>query len=588
MRYLTSALVVFVLAAGAVAAQAPPPPPPPPPPPQGAQPPRPSFPGMPQRDEGAAKTGTAVLRGSVVSAETGLPVRRAQVRAVGADPRDARSVSTDEQGRWELTELPAGRYSIHMAKAGFVGLSYGQRRPFEQGRPVDLADGQVLEKLEVALPKGSVIAGSLHDEFGEPVAFARVSAMRYRFLGGQRRLVAFGGQGASAVTDDLGQFRLHGLSPGDYYLSASSSTSVSLDRSDDRIGYLPTYYPGTAALGEAQRITVGLGQESTGVTFAMVPSRVASISGFLRDSSGKPLPNTTIRLMSPIGAGPTPLSRMSMTRPDGAFTLSNVPPGEYRLEAEAMDMASIASVAMTGSNRGLVASESASLALVVEGKDVAGLDLVTAPGARLTGRVRFERAEASTVPKAAVMIQLMPAEPGVLRMGANFSVNDDWTVEGTGLSGRMIIRGGSPGGWHLKSVTVDGHDVTDTGIAFTPGQSVEGLEILLTREMASLTGTVQGSKGEPLTDFVVVAFADDPARWGYLTRFVRAGRPDQSGKFLIEGLPPGSYRVVALEYLEPGDEQDPETLERLRGLGTPVTARDGEQKTVTLKGTWGR
>jgi hypothetical protein len=584
MRYVTCALVVSLLAVSA-AAQAPPPPPPMP---QGVQPPMPALPGMPQRDDAVRKTGTAVLRGTVVAAETGLPLRRAQVRAAGTDPRDARGVSTDEQGRWELAELPAGRYSIQVSKGGFVGLSYGQRRPFEQGRPVDLADGQVLEKLEVALPKGSVIAGSVHDEFGEPVAFARVSALRYRFAAGQRRLVPFGGPGASATTDDLGQFRLHGLSPGDYYVSATSSltASITLDRSEDRTGYLPTYYPGTAALGEAQRITVGLGQESTGVTFAMVPARVASVSGFLRDSSGKPIPNMAVRLVSALGAGASPLTGMSMTRPDGAFTLSNVAPGEYRLEAEAIDMAALASVAMTGSNRGVVASESASIPLVIDGKNITGLELVTAPSSRVTGRVRFEGADASSVPKASVMLMPMPAEPGVFRMGANFRVNDDWTIEGSGLSGRMIIRGGSPGGWHLKAVTLDGHDVTDTGITFTPGQDVDGLEILLTKEMASLTGTVQGSKGETLTDFVVVAFADDRTKWGYLTRFVHRGRPDQAGKFVIEGMPAGSYQVVALEYLEPGDEQDPDTLDRLRGLGTSVTLKDGEQQTLTLRGRW--
>lgn len=579
MRYVACAFVLSVLSAGA-AAQAPPPPPPLP---QGAQPPRPSIPGMPQRDDAAPKTGTAVLKGTVVSAETGMPLRRAQVRAGGTDPRDARSVSTDEKGQWALTELPAGRYTVVVSKAGYVQLSYGQRRPFEQGRPVDLADGQVIDTLDVALPKGSVIAGSVHDEFGEPVAFARVSAMRYRFAAGQRRLVPFGGQGATATTDDLGQFRLHGLSPGDYYVSASTSMSIAFDRSDDRTGYLPTYYPGTAALGEALRITVGLGQESTGVTFAMVPSRVAAVSGILRDSSGKPLPNMAVRLMSPLGAGLSPLSSMSMTRPDGAFTLSNVAPGEYRLDAEVMDLTS---VAITGSNRGVIASEHASIPLMVEGRDITGLEVVTAPSARLTGRVRFEGEDGSSVSKASVMLMPMPAEPGVLRMGANFRVNDDWTVEGAGLSGRMIIRGGSPGSWHLKSVTVDGQDVTDSGILFTPGQAVEGLEILLTKELASLTGTVQGTKGETLTDFVVIAFADDRAKWGYLTRFVRTGRPDQTGRFVIEGLPTGSYQVIALEYLEPGDEQDPETLERLRGLGTSVTVKEGEQKTVSLRGRW--
>ena len=60
--------------------------------------------------------------------------------------------------------------------------------------------------------------------------------------------------GEEDLTDDIGQFRLHGLSPGDYYLSASFGTSMALDRSEDRTGYAPTFYPGTPVLGEAQKV----------------------------------------------------------------------------------------------------------------------------------------------------------------------------------------------------------------------------------------------------------------------------------------------------------------------------------------------
>ena len=100
--------------------------------------------------------------------------------------------------------------------------------------------------------------------------------------------------------------------------------------------------------------------------------------------------------------------------------------------------------------------------------------------------------------------------------------------------------------------------------------------------MASLTGTVESSRGQPVTDFVVVAFSTDNTKWGYMTRFVRTARPDQSGTFTINGLPGGSYVVAALEYLEPGEEQDPEVLERLRPLGSSVTIRDGQPANVTL------
>lgn len=570
MRFPSCVLLFLAVSAGA-AAQVPPPPPPRPP----------SMPGMPQRDAAAQKTGTAVLKGTVVSAETGAPLRRAQVRASGADPRDARAASTDEKGAWEIRELPAGRYSIQVSKGGYVQLSYGQRRPFEQGKPIELAEGEVLEKLDVSLPKGSVITGRLYDEFGDPVSGARVSAMRHRFVSGMRRLFPFGGAGASDTTDDIGQFRLHGLSPGEYFLSATISANVSFERSDDRSGYAATYYPGTPVLGEAQKVSVALGQETQGVTFALVPTRVATVSGTVMSSTGKPLANGMVMLMSPSMAGGSPLAKTSMTKPDGTFTLSNVPPGDYRLESQMIDLEAIG---RGGSTSAITATEMASMPLTVAGKDTTGIMLITGPSATATGKVIFDGGVPAGLASGSVMIGAASPSPATFSIGGGVRLKEDWTFEASGLSGRRVFRAQSTTpGWHLKSVTLNGTDVTDTGIEFSPGDSVSGIEIEFTKAMAALSGTVQGPKGEPTTDFVAVVFAADSSKWGYMTRHVRTGRPDQGGKFMITGLPPGSYQVVALEYLEPGDEQDPEVLERLRALATAVTLREGEQKAVTLK-----
>ena len=87
----------------------------------------------------------------------------------------------------------------------------------------------------------------------------------------------------------------------------------------------------------------------------------------------------------------------------------------------------------------------------------------------------------------------------------------------------------------------------------------------------------------PRTDYAVVAFSLDPARWGYQTRFVRSARPNQDGRFDLEGLPPGDYLVAALELLEPGDESDPEQLEKWKPGSTSVRLGDGEAKSITLK-----
>ena len=120
-------------------------------------------PGMPQiaappRDT-SQKTGTARIRGRVVAADGGQPLRKAQVRAFAADIRENRGTSTDGDGRFELKELPAGRYTVSASKGSFVSLQYGQLRPFASGKPIELRDGETIEKVDFALPRGGIVTG---------------------------------------------------------------------------------------------------------------------------------------------------------------------------------------------------------------------------------------------------------------------------------------------------------------------------------------------------------------------------------------------------------------------------------------------
>src|SRR4051812_23258899 len=113
-----------------------------------------------------AKTGTSRVRGRVVASDTGSSVRRAQVRISGPDI-GTKTALTDAQGRFEFRDLPAGRFNVSVSKASFVTMQYGQNRPFEPGRPIELADGQAMEKADITLPRGSVLAGRVVDESGE-------------------------------------------------------------------------------------------------------------------------------------------------------------------------------------------------------------------------------------------------------------------------------------------------------------------------------------------------------------------------------------------------------------------------------------
>jgi carboxypeptidase family protein len=171
----------------------------------------------PARDN-QTKPGTATIRGRVIGADNGQPLRKAQVRIVSPDVRENRLATTDADGQYEVKELPAGRYNVTASKGSFVSLAFGQLRPFESGKPLDIRDGQTIEKVNFALPRGSVITGHVLDDYGDPASDVMVQVTRYQYIQGQRRLVP---AGRGAVTDDIGGFRLFGLSPGQYYLSAT-------------------------------------------------------------------------------------------------------------------------------------------------------------------------------------------------------------------------------------------------------------------------------------------------------------------------------------------------------------------------------
>jgi len=172
------------------------------------------------RDAKAPKPGTGIIRGRVVAADSGDPVRRARLRLAAPELDKPRFTTADAQGRFEFTGLPGGRYTLTAGKTSYVTLQYGQRRAFEAGRPIELADTQVFDAVQFALPRAGVITGRITDDTGEPVAGASVAAMRPRYAEGGRQLVQIG---RAVETDDRGEYRLFDLAPASYYVGVSSS-----------------------------------------------------------------------------------------------------------------------------------------------------------------------------------------------------------------------------------------------------------------------------------------------------------------------------------------------------------------------------
>ena len=522
-----------------------------------------------------APPGTALLRGRVFAADSGQPLRKAQVRIFANEIRENRMASTDESGVYEFKEVRAGRYTITASKGSYVSMSYGQQRPTDAGKPLEILEHQTVERVDLMLPRGGVITGRVIDEFGEPASDIQVMTERYQVVQGQRRLFP---AGRSVMTNDIGEFRLFGIPPGQYYLSATWRNTSGFNPNgspSERTAYVPIYFPGTISATEAQRITVSAGQQIDDLVMVLKPIKASRVSGTVTGSDGKPLTPAMIMVMqSNVGFGS--MMGGGQVRPDGTFTVSGLAPGTYTLRAQRM---------------GPLAEgpETAMATVTVTGDDIADVQLVAAKPSTLTGRIVVDPAAASSLPRP-LMIRAFPAAvsgipappPPPARMG------DDFTFEIKSTPGMMrLALGGAfgppPADWSIRSVRLNGLDVTDAGIEFKPNEDISGVEVELTNKVTTIAGMVKTSRGETSKDYTAIVFAQDKQKWIGNGRYQSAGRPDQDGRFKISGLPPGDYYVIAVDRLEPGQSGDPDFLESIRTKATPLSLREGDTKNVDLR-----
>jgi hypothetical protein len=542
----------------------------------GAPTPGAARPGTPTRDNAQLpQTGTGALRGRVTASPAGTPLRRAQVSLASPDnPQLRRVTMSDADGRFEFTELPAGRYALNASKAGYVGLQYGQRRPYEAGTPVVLADGQTLATLAFALPRGSVLTGRVTDEFNEPMAQAQVQVQRFQYgPDGQRRLAT----AMSDTTDDRGEFRVFGLMPGEYVVNAGVRTVLSLPTAPNpneiRDGYPPTFYPGTLNSAEAQPISIGVGEEKT-IQFAMLSARMARISGSVRDSQGRPVSSAELLLLSRQGL--LSISSVGTVAADGSFSLTGVPPGEYSIEVRPQ------------ARDGVV--EGASVPVVVGATDVVGLAVTTTRGALVSGRVIWEGTAPRTNPlPIPLRVVPQPVDPTRVSLSlatdpvANGTLAEDGSFQLSGVSGRVFFTLPIPPGWTLKSVTLDGTDITDTPLDVAGSGSIEGLRITLTDKVTNVSGQVVDGRGAAVTGYVVVMQPAEAKEPLIAARHIRTVRPNTDGRFETRGMRPGRYLATAIESLEQGRQFAPEFQEQLRRGAREFTIDEGQSVTLDLR-----
>jgi protocatechuate 3,4-dioxygenase beta subunit len=526
-------------------------------------PPSPATPIQP-----AASPGDGRIRGKITAADSGKPIKNATVTVVAyglTGGRNSWTMPTDGAGAFEFSGLAPARYQVTARAAGYLTLGFGQKRPSE-GLPTDLRDidlraDETFSAADVSLPRPSAIEGTTVDEFGDPLPGVIVQPARPEFVAGRTRLLPVGGR--TTPTDDKGHFRIPNLAPGMYYVAGLAGAF-----GDGSTGGLaPTYYPGSLDPSSAQAVRIEVGDTSN-LVLAMQPARTFAVAGRVVDGTGQPVGRQGLVLVQTNGGDVVSfVMGQSGTAPDGTFRYGDVPAGSYVVQAF-----------------GSPAGRFGSVDLRVDDADVTDMTVKVSDGAALRGRLTFEGNAPLPKPEE-VRIFPRPVEfvtSPVIGSGAPPShVNADWTFEVSGMSGLRAFGAIVPG-WTIRSVSLDGHDVTDIPLDFRKG-NVENLEVIMTSRVGSLNGIVTDTAGSPVLDYAVVVFAANRARWAFPSRFIVLARPLQTGGFKAGPLPPEDYLAAAIPSISGFEWQDPALLDRLRAIATSVSLAEGESKTLELK-----
>jgi hypothetical protein len=557
----------------------------------------------------AEPSGTAILTGTVITdSPSPQPVRHATVRLAGPAGMSARLVGTDDEGKFEFAALPAASYSVSASKIGSVTTFYGAKRPGRgPGVPVALLDGERASVVLKLLP-GAVITGTIADQHGRPAAGVPVLAVDTR---------ADAAAPARALTDDRGVYRIYGLAPGDYVVSAiprpgttsaAVGVSAALAVTDAQarwaqspagaappagrpMEYAPIYFPGVTNARAASRVAVAAGEEHGNVGFALQIVATATIAGTLIDHTGQPLNAATVTLYphktdqpdasdAVFTSGAITLPRATVAAPK--FSIAGVAPGEYTL------------VARSGSGtRSAAAALSAAPPLwnltdvTVNGEDQTDLVLRLQPGVKIAGSIAFEPTALAPpadlgvldITLAALGSQVgAPAAPrAIVTKPSSFQFLSV-------MPGPYVLTVTPPAaGWTLKSAMANGQDLADAALELKIGEDLTGVTITFTDRPTEFAGRLIDPSGRPVSKYSIVVFTADRSMWRPYSRRIRAVSPATDGSFRVTGLPPGDYAVAAAEDVEAADLADPAFLSQLLTSAVKFTLAEGEKKRQDLR-----
>ena len=519
----------------------------------------------------------ATIAGTVVSANTGEPLKKAHavLRQKGSDQDDPNKLpldaTTDAAGHFSIDKIPAGSYILAVSRADYLSSRYGQDQPDKPGATLTLTAGQKIPDLLFRLQRMGIITGRVRDEDGDPVRGAAVMSFVHTTVRGKAKIE----EDHSDSTNDLGEYRIVDLEPGRYSLLASPpgefSRRGSYQQSEE---YLPTYYSGTTDIARASTLEVKSGDEISGIDFVLTPkppTRTYKVRGHVLNSLAEPDANIAVvlSLRGKLDLNfPSDQKKAIADQRTGNFEIKDVASGEY--VAVAIRFAGM-QTRMTTQNVDVVAS------------DVDGVSLVLTRGADIPIRITLEGKSAASV--ADIRVWLEPSDENSLPFNmervATVQPDGSFILKEVGDDSYWIDVSSKCRECYLKSAKANGVDLLDQGIQISSGAGPGPIAIVYSSNSGTVTGAVTNKDELPAAGALVVLVPDAGSH--QKPEQYKTANTDQYGHFEVRGVPPGHYKAFAWEKVDEESYGDADFLKPVENKSESFDIAANEQKSVQLK-----
>lgn len=516
----------------------------------------------------AADQDSASVEGAVFNAVTGDPVPRAHVALFSfAEGKQQRyGAMTTAEGKFSVTGLPGGNYSIATDRVGFLFNPRGSGGFM-------LKPGGHKDDVKLKLTPTGAIAGTVVDADGEPVENCTVMAESGRGMQGSQ-------------SDAQGRFRIGGLVPGKYRIKATADEPQTPPeiRTDGtaEVHYSGTYYPSSLDAASGGKVIVAPGGETGGIEIRLVRTPIVRVSGKV---TGIPQGADNIFLVVQPSHDNNPdwgfimnggRSGGTQVKKDGTFTLWRLAPGPYRISARR-------------NGAGVTAMASAPVDIVVGDSDIDGIELRMIAAADLTGQVEYESDDAKPPGPAA------QSQPGRLRGPQLLLQGIDGTNGGArgqvDSSGTFTLEKVLPGRYrviwlaghlgYVKSMRLGATEMSGHILDLSGGAAGAVLAIVISTQFGSVSGTVQ-TDGAPTEGLQVLLLPD--GQEPVVLRGVQFRNIGAGGSYSFDALAPGAYKLAVVAEDDVGPiQQGLEEWEAYAPVTETVTIGAGDKVTQDLK-----